>query len=190
MHRSGFSFATHWLGEGGLLDARCCGGPRALSTFPRSRLLLCPGNHDYGASGILYDEASARSFDQFASPYCSGSGHRTRTPHVHILEDATGFQVVTIGLNATLEIVSPLDMAEGQVGPEQLEALDAILGNPDLRALPKLVYLHFHPYEQRRGMKLLDPQELLDCLRNRVSVLCVGHSHRQEESHASVASLV
>jgi len=52
-----------------------------------------------------------------AFPYCSGSEYRSKRPTVHVSEDAVGFQVVTVRINAILEIVSPLDMAHGQVGP-------------------------------------------------------------------------
>ncbi len=87
-----------------------------------------------------------------ASSYCSGGEYRAKTPpSAYQSKDAVGFQVETVGINATLETTSPVDLAEGQVGPEQ-----------------------------RLGMKLLDSQGVLGCLRNRVAVLCVGHSHRQE----------
>jgi predicted phosphodiesterase len=155
----------------------------ALLPFGRGRVLVCPGNHDYGPSGVFYSEAAGHRFDDclaaplgYAEPYFP-----KKQPVVRVLRDADGSRVMTIGINAVLETLNPFDFSCGEVGVQQLAVLDAILANPAAAPIPKLVYLHFHPFmHTHRTMKLLDAAAFLAVLRGRVQVLCFGHKHEQK----------
>jgi hypothetical protein len=65
------------------------------------------------------------------------------------------------------------------VKDEQRQYLAAILASPGAAGIPKLVYLHHHPFERGFGLELIDSVKFLDCIANRVDVLCFGHRHEQ-----------
>lgn len=152
-------------------------------------ILVCPGNHDYGPSGNFYSEACAGRFDSvFASQLGYYDPYLTkREPVVRVFRGTRGTKVMTIGINACLETYSISDFACGEVGAQQLAALDAILSNPDAKDVPKLVYLHFHPFfrddvygefEYATHM-LKDADAFIRILSGRVDVLCFGHKHHR-----------
>jgi len=141
-----------------------------LLPFPASRLLVCPGNHDNGPLGLFYSESSAAHFPEYCDYH----------PVVHYVRSQRGEQAMLIGLNATLPTVSPHDLSRGELGVAQLNLLDSLLSQRSVTRLPKLVYLHFNPFEGDPTLALGDAEELLGCLRYRVSVVCWGHSHRLE----------
>jgi predicted phosphodiesterase len=153
----------------------------AMAWFDRARVLLCPGNHDHGECGILYEESSDWAFREvLALPRGYPLEDWKRNPAVRVLTDRRGSGLLTVGLDSTLHTVSPHDLARGMVGEDQLAALDAILSAADASLQVRLVYLHHNPFETDVTLALGDAEALLDCLRGRVDVLCVGHSHRQE----------
>ena len=162
-------------------DVQFANAARALSLFPRTHCLVAPGNHDYGASGIFYDPVCARRFDKLiASPMAYTRSYFEKMPIVRVLRDAKGRRLMTIGINACLETVHSLDFSCGEVGERQLKQLDAILNNPEAAAIPKLVYLHFHPFDRGRGLKLRDSAAFMECVKGRVAALCFGHKHEQK----------
>ncbi|MBI5533956.1 MAG: metallophosphoesterase [Deltaproteobacteria bacterium] len=153
----------------------------ALNPFGR-RVLVCPGNHDYGPFGVMYSESSAHYFDTmlagplgYRHPYCS------KVPMVRILQDGQGSKLMTIGVNAVLETSSPFDFSCGEIGESQLEQLSTVLSSPEYATVPKLVYLHFHPFMRDNfTMKLRDSEAFMTLLDGRVQVLCFGHEHVRE----------
>ena len=153
---------------------------RAMSMFPQDRVLVCPGNHDYGTSGLLYYPVCAERFDAFACSIGYTRDYRPKLPIVRVLRSPSGQRLMTIGLNSNLETLSPADLAKGEVGSEQRDYLTAILDNPDARDLPKLVYLHHHPFERGFAMALRDTKAFMSTIEGKVQVLCFGHRHKQE----------
>ena len=155
----------------------------ALLPFGKERVLVCPGNHDYGPSGIFYSEIRARRFDErLARPLGYDEPYLPKVqPVVNVLRDTDGSRLMTIGINAGLETLSLCDFSCGEVGQRQLAALDAILANPNAKDIPKLVYLHFHPFLHTDAtMKLKDADAFLAALNGHVQVLCFGHKHEQK----------
>jgi 3',5'-cyclic AMP phosphodiesterase CpdA len=144
------------------------------------QVVVCPGNHDYGPAGVFYCPSSASLFDrELAHAHGAGEGYFGRPrPSVAFFGDEDGSRVMAIGLSAVRETMSPLDFSSGEVGQEQLGALDALLADPALRAVPKLVHLHFHPFMPKDPtMRLRDAGALLAVLGGRIQVLCFGHRH-------------
>ena len=159
-------------------EAQYANAARALTLFPAQRCLVAPGNHDCGTCGIMHDPICAQRFDRIiAGPLGYTRPYEPKQPIVRVLTDAKGKQLITIGINACLETLDPLDMSRGEVGQAQIDRLDAILKNPSAAGIPKLVYLHFHPFERGFGVELRDSAPFLACLRGRVDVLCFGHKH-------------
>lgn len=153
---------------------------RAMSMFPQRRCLVCPGNHDYGSSGVMYYPECADRFDIFAQRLGFTRNYKPKLPIVRVLTSASGRRLMTIGINANVETIFPLDLSRGEVGVQQRQYLSAILDNPDAVGIPKLVYLHHHPFERGFGLELKDSGPFLDCIDGKVDVLCFGHKHKQK----------
>ncbi len=160
----------------------------------RYRVLLCPGNHDYGDASSV-DKESALVFQRTFGDY--------------IFQDQpSDFPVVTrmgnyvfIGLDSNAEEMSFWErwFAEGHLGRKQLSALNELLDGPELAGKLIVVYLHHHPFTfgysvmpdvgdrnplnylyvqlTRPFLRLKDAFSLCQVLRDRAQVLLFGHMH-------------
>lgn len=160
------------------------------------RVLLCPGNHDYGDAARVLREG-ARAYREALAPYLFG-------------DQPAAFPVLTrigdhafIGLDsseAELGFIQGL-FAEGQIGQAQLARLSDMLDRLATETpRPRLVvYLHHHPFingyavrpdtgdghllghflaaATRPFRRLKDAWSLLQCLRDRVDLVLFGHQH-------------
>ena len=175
---------THFLLTGDLTDdghtLQYAHLTRAMSMIPTGRSLVCCGNHDYGSSGIMYYPDCADRFDRFARSLGYTRSYKPKLPIVRLLTGASGQRMMTIGINSNLETLLPTDFSRGEVGTQQRQYLTAILDNPDAVGIPKLVYLHHHPFDRGHGLELKDSAEFLACIAGKVDVLCFGHKHKQE----------
>ncbi|MDX9725275.1 MAG: metallophosphoesterase [Bacteroidales bacterium] len=131
-------------------------------------VLPVPGNHDYG-SGV---RGKYRYVGIFKERYF---GNRELTyPRLDII-DETAF----IGLDSTAEELKGVDrfLSEGELGTDQLERLEKILGSKDVEGKQKVVYLHHHPFDYKPAMHLKDSYSLRMVIENRIDLLLFGHYH-------------
>lgn len=131
------------------------------------RVLLCPGNHDYG-TGLMNSRKHARNFRKLFLP-------QVKTfPRLDIIEDA-----VFICLDSNAEELHWYDrfFADGELGAAQLARLDKILKDPQLKDKTKVVYLHHHPFNHVPFHRLKDCKKLKAVIENRIDVLLYGHLH-------------
>jgi 3',5'-cyclic AMP phosphodiesterase CpdA len=153
----------------------------ALSGFA-GRIVICPGNHDFGAAGFMYERPRARLFDEkLACPLGqNGTFAGSTQPVVNLLKDADD-QVLLIALDSNLETQTPFDFACGQIGKSQLGALDAILGNPGHAGMTKLLLFHHHPFMRNDPfMELKDASKLWPVVYGRLDGMLFGHRHVSE----------
>ncbi|MFM8444574.1 MAG: metallophosphoesterase family protein [Methylococcus sp.] len=160
------------------------------------RVLLTPGNHDYG-NALKVDKEWAKCFRERFRPYLFGEA---------ACQDQEGFPVLTvmgdcafIGLDSNEgELSFWLHwMAEGFLDDPQIQKLKAMLDG--LQGKTIVVYLHHHPFQDayavdpepgqrfyvrhilglntRRFRRLKDAHALLQCLRDRAHILLFGHQH-------------
>ncbi|MDD5695255.1 MAG: metallophosphoesterase, partial [Bacteroidales bacterium] len=98
-------------------------------------VLVVPGNHDYGTSGI--------GFHFFVKCFKKNyyKNKNISYPKVDVVSSVAFF-----GLDSTAEELSLADFlfAEGELGKEQLARLDKMLASPIYKDLRKVVYLHHH----------------------------------------------
>ncbi|HNX67491.1 MAG TPA: metallophosphoesterase [Bacteroidales bacterium] len=140
------------------------------------RLLLIPGNHDYG-TGVLGNKKFVQLFkEKFYSTT------NVSYPKLDIIDD-----VAFIGLDSTAEELHWLDriMSEGELGRKQRSRLKKILKQPEVAARKKVVYLHHHPFYYKIGMQLKDRDKLKKLIEGNIDLLLFGHYHQDPEGVGS-----
>jgi 3',5'-cyclic AMP phosphodiesterase CpdA len=164
------------------------------------RILLSPGNHDYG-NAVKVDSEWARTFRERFKPYLFGeqepsAGHGN-AGEFPVFTLAGNCAFIGLDSNAGEMAFWVRWMAEGSLGEPQIAALNARLDG--LKGKTIVVYLHHHPFQDayavdpepgqrgyvshllglntRRFRRLKDAYRLLHCLRDRVHILLFGHQH-------------
>jgi 3',5'-cyclic AMP phosphodiesterase CpdA len=151
---------------------------QALVPFMK-KVLIVPGNHDFGAAGNFYSRERAVRFDEMLMKPLGQGGTFTgdSTPVVTVREDGQD-SVMLIGLDTNLETIQPFDFACGEVGAEQLAALDTILTDSGCAGKVKILFFHHHLFMHGNPfMELIDARELLRTIYKRVDVVLFGHKH-------------
>jgi len=159
------------------------GSPREYDELLRAvegyadKLIPVPGNHDTARLGIFDSEGAARRFDQFLARIHGVQAHRyfDKAPMIRRLA-VDGAQATVIGLNSCAMTASPHDLAEGEIGREQRDALDRALTEARGNG-PVILALHHHPFLHSYSMLLADAEELGWIIEGRVDVLLFGHHH-------------
>jgi len=152
-----------------------------LSPFA-GRLYVCPGNHDYGVSGVFYSERRAHRFN---SVLMSGLGNddmfQKDQPVATVLGDDSA-DVLLIALDSNLKTKYPFDFACGEIGDTQLKALTSTLNEWSYRPMTKILFLHHHPFIVDDPLMLLtDSDKLQDVIYGRVDAVLFGHKHEMRQ---------
>lgn len=158
------------------------------------RVLLCPGNHDYGDS-LHVDPWWAQQFQDAFSTYIFGTQAK-QFPVLTLTDDCA-----LIGLDSNQAEMGWWDrfFAEGWLGDRQIAALNTLLDTPQVKQRKVVIYLHHHPFfdafavradlgdqgylshllgwNTRRFRRLKDAYSLMQCIRDRADVLLFGHQH-------------
>lgn len=167
------------------------------------RVLICPGNHDYGDS--KYTKSSlARRYREVFKDFFYLMGPATKRisqaddifPVLHIIDN-----IALIGLDTCWKELGWFSgwWAEGQIGDTQLAMLNSMLDNPELTGKKVVIYLHHHPYSYsyavkpllsdpggffhglysltRKFRRLKDAYSFSQTIRDRAHVLLFGHMH-------------
>jgi hypothetical protein len=156
---------------------------KALEPFA-GKVLISPGNHDYGFLGFVYSKRSAQNFDNLlASGVKMDHLFYPKIPFLELIEDEEGNRVLLIGLNSCSQTKTWMDLAKGEIGEAQLNDLNRLLEDPAYQDIPKIVFLHHIPHRRAQGFKmsLKDYKALMDAVENRVMVLSFGHQGSLED---------
>lgn len=131
------------------------------------KVLLCPGNHDYG-TGSMNRRKFAEKFRKLFLP------HVKTFPQLDIIKDT-----VFIGLDSNAEELHWYDrfFADGELGEAQLARLKKILKDPRIKDKTKVVYLHHHPFHYIPLHLLKDSKKLRAIIENKIDILLWGHLH-------------
>ena len=136
--------------------------------LPAERLSVIPGNHDTYTAG----SRRARRFEQYVEPLLEVDA--LSWPRVQRLAG----DVLVVSTCSGLP--TPWFTAYGRLGREQLQALDAALGE---EAAFKIVLVHHPPIlshgrPDKRWRNNRDGQAMIDlCLKHEVGMLLCGHTH-------------
>jgi predicted MPP superfamily phosphohydrolase len=146
------------------------------------QLLIIPGNHDYGPTGIL---VQPHHFEIFKNRFYPG-----QQIDFPLKTEINGH--VLIGLNSMEGHEHGIDIffADGKLGSSQNDRIVEILnGLKDRDKKQKvIVYLHHHPFlypgqppanyvEEVIGHWLIDGHEFMNDISDRVDILLFGHEH-------------
>lgn len=166
------------------------------------KILMCPGNHDYGKQGLDDDYNSRYHYNQFAlklttrqSDYDSGFQNVNNGQWNYPLVNKFGDDYF-IGLD-TMQGVFGLSWyyrlwarftAAGWLGDSQLTKLEqAISKIRQQNANANIVlYMHHHPFVfnfRFRVMQLHDRQRLHGMIKDQVNILLFGHNHVEKRLH-------
>jgi len=146
------------------------------------RVFIAPGNHDFGAKGNFFSRERARRFDEMLSEPLHQGGTFTgdNTPVVNTLHDGND-RVMLIALDTNLETYNPFDFACGEIGDEQLTALESILTDTTNAEWVKILFFHHHAFVRNDPfMELQDARALMRTIYGRIDVLLFGHKHVYE----------
>ncbi len=150
---------------------------KAMYLFPAGLgLFACPGNHDYGWKGNLYDRKRAKRF----LPYLLPGRGRTRWswPKVSTYETKTE-KVALIGLDSNIRTRHPFDFARGKIGWWQRMRLRRILKK--YQGYHRFVYMHHHPFCRDFCLAMSDADKVTKVLDNNCEVVLFGHKHEPDQ---------
>lgn len=149
---------------------------------PKYRVLVCPGNHDYG-TGSKQEKGFALDFANVFVGSLIGRDSNGTCPWVDIVDNEIAF----IGLDSMVVEVTGDEQfkAAGKLGDIQLTALAKVLRSDEVRACTRrVIYLHHNPLDPLPGMRLEDNTGLSQTIRGAthdgvgVDALLFGHSHK------------
>jgi predicted MPP superfamily phosphohydrolase len=141
------------------------------------RVLVVPGNHDYGAGTV----GSEKFVDLFKEKYFKT--RKISYPKLDIIDE-----IAFIGLDSTAEELHWLDrfLSEGELGKGQLRRLKKMLKEPEAANRKKVVYLHHHPFDFKAGMQLKDKDDLKKIIENKIDMILFGHYHADPASAGKI----
>lgn len=133
-------------------------------------VLVAPGNHDYG-TGNLADKKWVNRFKRWFF-----GTDQIDYPKLDVIDG-----IAFICLDSMQEELGTWDRrgASGELGKEQLNSLDAMLGSSEVQGCEKtVVYMHHHPLDPIPQHELKDAKKLYDVLiKYQVDALLFGHLH-------------
>jgi 3',5'-cyclic AMP phosphodiesterase CpdA len=135
-----------------------------------NKILVVPGNHDYG-TGVYADSKFKSQFQE------TFFGKTTGYPKVDFdMEE----KIVFIGLDSMEEEMHWDDKfaAQGELGQSQLDRLGAILNEKQNNDKHKVIYLHHHPFDQLVGHRLKDKDKLKAIISGKIDAILYGHNHQ------------
>lgn len=137
----------------------------------KGRIVLAPGNHDYGAGGILYDRLCVERFRRLCAGLESGAT-RVFSVDGHFVGEV-------IALDTCLRTGTVCDISQGRVGWWQRWWLRYRLERIRRAGALGVVALHHSPFYQEWYVRLQDAQPFMQAVLGRADYVLMGHEHRQ-----------
>lgn len=129
------------------------------------RLIIVPGNHDYGPLGNFYEKACEKRFKTFKN----------------LLEypkrEFNSLRILCV--DSCLRTASPLDFARGKVGALARRAIKKFGIECKKKGFSSLVALHHTPFEEHWALGMIDKEEFLRVCEGYVDFVLVGHEHKK-----------
>ncbi len=134
------------------------------------RILVVPGNHDYGTG----TKGNKKFVAKFKKVFFEDAA--VTYPKLDIIED-----VAFVGLDSTAGELNKYDkyLANGELGGKQLNHLETMLSSDEVKKCQRrVVYMHHHPFDPYPGYELKDSDQLKRVLEGKnIDALLYGHNH-------------
>lgn len=130
------------------------------------RIVICPGNHDYGPLGNLYDSAAVKRFDKLRDAL---GAHK-------VLD---GGPVRVLALDTCLRTANPFDFARGRLGWWQGKRIEWFCAACERAGVQSVIAMHHTPFDASWALRLVDADRLLRVAEGRASLVLVGHEHKE-----------
>jgi 3',5'-cyclic AMP phosphodiesterase CpdA len=151
-----------------------------LTSAGYQKILVIPGNHDYGSG--------SRGSKHYVSIFKEIFYGKEKTyPILDIVDD-----MAFIGLDSMAEELNWYDRlwAEGEIGTSQLERFRTILQMEEVRQCGRrVIYLHHHPFDWQPLHQLKDSLQLGEIIESTmgegtsIDAILYGHQHRGRSSN-------
>lgn len=134
-------------------------------------VLVAPGNHDYG-TGTRANHKYQKKFKRLFF-----DDENLVFPRLDIIDE-----IAFIGLDSMEEEMNIFDKlgANGELGADQLERLDTLLSQQDVKRCDyRVIYLHHHPFDPWIFHELKDSKELGEIIKKQgnIDAILFGHNH-------------
>jgi 3',5'-cyclic AMP phosphodiesterase CpdA len=137
------------------------------------RVVICPGNHDYGPMGNLYERAAVARFDKLRAALGA-----------HKALDGGGVRV--LALDTCLRTASPFDFARGRVGWWQGKRIGWFCAACHRAGVHSVIAMHHTPFipppnpaDWAWCVRLADADRLFKVAEGNASLVLVGHEHKE-----------
>lgn len=130
------------------------------------RIVICPGNHDYGPLGNFYDAAAVKRFAKLRA-----------TLGAHVALDAGSVRV--LALDTCLRTANPFDFARGRIGRWQGWRIRWFCAAARRAGALPVVAMHHTPFDTSWALRLVDADRLLREAEGRAALVLVGHEHKE-----------
>jgi 3',5'-cyclic AMP phosphodiesterase CpdA len=140
------------------------------------RIVVVPGNHDYGAIGNFYSKRCAERFHQL----CTQVGGMTQSV-CDPLEP--GFGIEFLRLDTCLRTGSVVDFAQGRVGWWARQKLKLELARIRQKGWKSVVVMHHSPLCNEWWMRLQDAKQFLGVVLGHADYVLCGHTHGVVKHH-------
>ena len=143
------------------------------------KVMLVPGNHDIYAEGCA--DAVYHAWSDYLFQTVQPTGSSPVVSQFPVVRKLGKFSLIGV----STACVTPVFMASGQLGEEQIQKLDALLRQAEAENQMVVLLIHHPPFSGMTGRRkaLVDAPALQDVLKQRPpSLILYGHLHHNHET--------
>lgn len=140
-----------------------------LSPFA-GRIVVVPGNHDFGLLGNFYDRECQKRFAKLRHALCADTPWMFRVDGIAVGE--------IIVLDSCMRTGSIVDFAQGQIGRWNLWKLKRKLDAMRAARAISVVALHHNPFYTDWFCRLNDAKKFFETVLGRADIVLMGHEHK------------
>lgn len=138
------------------------------------RIVIVPGNHDFGPLGNIYKVECVRRFAKLKAAL------RADKPYMFRIDGVAVGEVIC--LDANLRTGTIVDFAQGKVGRWALWKLRRQLDAMRKARAISVVAIHHNPFYQDWFCRLQDAKDFFGVVLGRADIVLMGHEHRERHS--------